>query len=142
VTSDQNKAILAAVFADTAAGKGGLFVDTLHDDVRWTIIGTTPWSKTYVGKTSVINDLLRPLGRQLGGTNIIRASRILPEGDYAVVEAAGHNVTASGQKYENQYCWVIRMLEGKMAELTEYADTQLIACVLQDPKVGKVKSAV
>jgi len=130
---EHDKAILAAVFADTANGNGLRFIDTLADDVRWTIIGTTAWSRTYVGKTSVINDLLRPLSRQLGGNNVIRPHRILTEGDFAVVEATGHNVTTTGQRYENRYCWVIRMRDGKMAELTEYADTQLIASALESP---------
>ncbi len=60
VTPTQNKTLLAAVFADTATGQGRLFLDTLAEDVRWTIMGTTAWSKTYLGKASVINDLLRP----------------------------------------------------------------------------------
>jgi ketosteroid isomerase-like protein len=50
-----------------------------------------------------------------------------------VVQATGHNTTIAGKPYENQYCWVIRMQDGKMSELTEYADTQLIASALQDP---------
>jgi ketosteroid isomerase-like protein len=133
MTRESNKAILASVFAETAVGNGRPFVEALADDVRWTIIGSTDWSKTYVGKASVINDLLRPLGRQLGGPSIIKAQRFIAEGDYVVVQASGHNVTASGRKYENSYCWVIRMQDGKMRELAEYADTQLIAAVLGPP---------
>jgi ketosteroid isomerase-like protein len=119
---DQNKAVLAAVFAETAKGNGRPFIDALAEDVQWTIIGTTPWSKTYVGKGSVINELLRPLGEQLGG---------------ASVQATGHNATVRGERYENTYCWIIRMHEGKMRELTEYADTQLIESVLRDPHSSK-----
>jgi uncharacterized protein len=133
MTPHENKAILAAVFAETAKGNGRLFLDALADDVRWTIIGSTAWSKTYVGKPSVINDLLRPLGRQLGGASIIKAHHFVAEGDAVTVQATGHNRTVSGKKYENSYCWVIRMREGKMCELTEYADTQLIASTLEAP---------
>lgn len=95
--------------------------------MRWTIIGSTPWSRTYEGKRPVLHELLRPLGRQLGGPSIIKANRFIAEGDHVVVQATGHNCMASGTPYENSYCWVIRMQEGKLAELTEYADTQLIA---------------
>ena len=120
MNTQDNKALLAAIFAETASGNGRPFVDALAEDVRWTIIGSTPWSRTYAGKASVINDLLRPLGRQFGGRNVIRAQRFIAEGDYVVVQATGHNVTTSGKPYENQYCWVIRMQDGKMAELVEY----------------------
>ena len=130
---EENKSVLAAVFAETAKGNGRPFIDALADDVQWTIIGTTPWSRTYVGKASVINDLLRPLGQQLGGASIITASKFIAEGDLVVVQATGNNVTVRGQRYENTYCWIIRMYEGKMRELTEYADTQLIESVLRDP---------
>jgi uncharacterized protein len=132
---EENKAALAAVFAETAKGNGRPFLEALADDVQWTIIGTTPWSKTYVGKESVINDLLRPLGQQLGGASIITASKFIAEGDLVVVQATGHNVTVRGHRYENTYCWIIRMHDGKMRELTEYADTQLIESVLRDPSV-------
>lgn len=140
MNSRTNKAAIAAIFAETARGNGRPFVDALAEDVRWTIIGTTAWSRTYVGRASVVNDLLRPLGRQLGGASIIRAHRLLAEEDYVVVQGTGHNRTISGKPYENQYCWVIRMKDGRMAEITEYADTQLIASALQDP-TGSATSA-
>lgn len=133
MTAQQNKSILAAIFDETAKGNGRPFVDALAEDVRWTIIGSTPWSKTYAGRASVMADLLRPLGRQLGGASIIRAHRFIAEGDHVVVQATGHNTTTSGQPYENQYCWVVRMRDGKMSEIIEYADTQLIATTLGAP---------
>ncbi len=136
-----NKTILAAIFAETARGNGRPFVEALADDVRWTIIGSTPWSRTYVGKPSVINELLRPLGRQLGGASIIKANHFIAEGDEVVVQGTGHNTTVSGKKYENSYCWVIRMRDGKMSELTEYADTQLIASALEDPRASSNSAA-
>jgi ketosteroid isomerase-like protein len=136
MNTEKNKSAIFAIFAETAKGNGRPFVDALAEDVRWTIIGSTPWSRTYVGKSSVINDLLRPLGRQLGGPSIIKAHHILVEDDYVAVQATGHNTTVSGKPYENRYCWVIRMQEGKMTELTEYADTQLIASALEDPKTS------
>jgi ketosteroid isomerase-like protein len=133
MTPQDNKATLAAVFAETAKGNGRPFLDALADDVQWTIIGSTAWSRTYVGKSSVINDLLRPLGRQLGGPSVIKATCLIAEGNHVVVQGTGHNQTASGKKYENTYCWVIRMRDGKMSELTEYADTQLMASALNAP---------
>ncbi|MEJ8840017.1 hypothetical protein [Ramlibacter sp. AN1133] len=41
MSMEHDRAILEAVFTDTANGDGRRFVDTLADDVRWTIIGTT-----------------------------------------------------------------------------------------------------
>lgn len=48
-----NRAFLQGVFAETAKGNGRPFIDALADDVRWTIIGQTAWSRTYEGKRAV-----------------------------------------------------------------------------------------
>ncbi|GII56583.1 hypothetical protein Pth03_49720 [Planotetraspora thailandica] len=71
-----NRAFLQGVFAETAKGNGRPFIDALADDVRWTIIGQTPWSRTYEGKRAVLDELLRPLSEQLGGRNVVSAERL------------------------------------------------------------------
>ncbi|WP_214409505.1 nuclear transport factor 2 family protein [Sphaerisporangium fuscum] len=128
-----NKAFLQGVFAETAKGNGRPFVDALADDVRWTIIGRTAWSRTYEGKRAVLDDLLRPLGEQLGGRNVVSAERFVADGDVVVVEARNHSVTSSGHDYPNRYCWIFVMRDGRIAEITEYTDTQLITEVLTPP---------
>src|SRR5690349_14713475 len=129
----ENKELLRHAFTEVAKGDGGPFLDLLADDVRWTIIGTTAWSGTYEGKRSVLEDLLRPLSRQLRGRNIIAAERFIAEDDLVVVEGRGRNSTVDGVRYHNQYCWVFRLVDGRVHELTEYSDTQLIATALQAP---------
>jgi uncharacterized protein len=39
----------------------------------------------------------------------------------------------SGKRYANTYCFVIRMAEGQLRELTEYMDTALVERVLEPP---------
>jgi ketosteroid isomerase-like protein len=128
-----NKALLQGIFAETAKGNGRPFVDALADDVRWTIIGQTAWSRTYQGKRAVLDELLRPLAEQLGGRNVVSAERFVADNDVVVVEGRNHSVTRSGRDYPNRYCWVFVIHHGKIAEVTEYTDTQLIAEVLAPP---------
>jgi uncharacterized protein len=128
-----NKAFLQGVFAETAKGNGRPFLDALADDVRWTIIGQTAWSRTYEGKRAVLQELLRPLAEQLGGRNLVSAERFVADGDVVVVEGRNHSITRSGRDYPNRYCWVLVMREGKIAQITEYTDTQLITEVLAPP---------
>ena len=61
--------VLEHAFRETAKGNGRPFVDMLADDVEWSIIGSTEWSETFRGKSSVIADLLRPLAEQIDGPN-------------------------------------------------------------------------
>ncbi|MFC5181234.1 nuclear transport factor 2 family protein [Actinomadura harenae] len=132
-----NKAILQGVFAETAKGNGRPFLDALADDVRWTIVGRTAWSRTYEGKRVVLDELLRPLSEQLGGRNVVSAGRFVAEGDVVVVEGRNHSTTSSGHAYPNRYCWIFVMRDGKVAEITEYTDTQLIAEVLAAPPASR-----
>jgi ketosteroid isomerase-like protein len=129
----ENKELLRDAFTEAAKGNSRPFIELLADDVRWTILGTTAWSKTYEGKQSVLDDLLRPLSKQLHGRNIIAAHRFTAEDDHVVVEARGRNSTVAGVRYHNQYCFVFRLADGRVRELTEYSDTQLIASALQAP---------
>ena len=41
--------------------------------------------------------------------------------------------TVSGQPYNNSYCLVIRMDDGKMKEMIEYFDSALVDRVLAPP---------
>jgi ketosteroid isomerase-like protein len=58
--------------------------------------------------------------------------RFIAEGDYVVVEARGSNTTKTGVPYNNAYCFVIWLSEGKLQEITEYMDTELVTAVLGD----------
>ncbi len=129
----ENKELLRHAFTEVAKGNSRPFVDLLDEDVRWTIIGTTAWSRTYAGKQSVLEDLLRPLAKQLRGRTIIAADRFIAEDDLVVVEGRGRNSTVDGVRYHNQYCWVFHLADGRVLELTEYTDTQLIATALRVP---------
>ena len=51
---NENKQLIQQVFAELGAGNAQPFTDVLADDVQWTIIGSTKWSKTFAGKAAVL----------------------------------------------------------------------------------------
>lgn len=128
-----NKQLMQRVFDELAAGNGQPFMDALADEARWTAIGTSPWSRTYEGKRAIVAELMRPLFSQFGDRYRARATRIVAEDDIVVVEAQGQVITKSGQSYNQTYCYVMRLADGRVQELTEYLDTDLVNRVLQDP---------
>jgi ketosteroid isomerase-like protein len=71
--------------------------------------------------------------RKAGRRSRTVAHRFIAEGDYVIVEARGDNVTKAGQRYDNEYCFVFRLSDGKISEVKEYSDTALIDAVLGDP---------
>lgn len=125
-----NKQLLQQIFAELANGNGRPLVESLADDVRWTIGGTTTWSRTYEGKQAVLDELLRPLRERMNGPIKTTAHRFLADEDCVVVEARGEATTKAGRAYNNTYCWVFRVDGGKIREITEYLDTALVESAL------------
>lgn len=133
----ENTRLMQRIFAGLAEGDGRPLTESLADDFRWTIIGTTKWSGTYEGKQTVLNELLRPLTAQFSDTYTNTPQRFIAAGDYVVVECRGRVTTTEGKPYHNTYCWVCHIKDGKLRELTEYCDTDLIARTLGEP--GDIK---
>jgi uncharacterized protein len=133
-SASQNKQLMQTAFEGLAKGNGKPFVSALADDVRWTIIGSTAWSGTWSGKTAVRTELLDPLFAQFAGPYTARAVRLIAEGNHVVIESRGDVTTKAGKRYRNSYCYVCRIAGGKVRELTEYCDTQLLTEALAPPE--------
>lgn len=125
-----NKEIVTAIFAETAKGNGRPFGEAMADDMVYRTIGTGAWSGTFTGKETIVREIFAKLRERLEGPNTCVPSRILADGDYVVVQANGHNQTKDGKPYRNDYCFVIRMENGKMAEMEEYCDTELVTSAI------------
>jgi len=122
----ENKQLMERIFAELSQGNSRPFVEHLADDVRWTVMGTTPWSKTYHGKQSVLTDLLGQLRTRLADRYRATAQRFIAEGDLVVVQARGNSTTTTGIPYNNEYCFIYRIADGRIHEVTEYLDTELL----------------
>lgn len=128
--TEDNRQLLQRIFEGLAAGDSRLLVESLAEDFRWTVTGTTRWSGTYAGKQAVLEELLAPLRGKIVDRVRTIPRRFIADGDFVVVEAQGRNVTRSGPAYDNRYCFVFRVADGKLAEVTEYMDTELVSAVL------------
>ena len=129
MSAAENKKLMQHIFVELSKGNGNPFIESMADDISWTVTGTTKWSKTYHGKQAVLTELLGPLFSQFADQYTNTAHRFIAEDDYVVVECRGHVTTKAGTPYNNTYCWVCRIAEGKLQELTEYMDTALVTAV-------------
>ena len=130
MTAADNKNLMQHVFAELEGGEPAPFIGILGDDVRWTISGTTSWSRTYEGKAAVLDELLGPLRTRLTTMIKVTVTRILADEDSVVVEARGEATTKGGKPYNNSYCWIFQLHGGKVRAITEYLDTELVASAL------------
>ena len=59
--------------------------------------------------------------------NFWGAADLIAEGDYVVLQTHGQGrKTKLGNEYNNTYCIVYKIADGKVQEVTEYCDTELI----------------
>jgi uncharacterized protein len=126
-----NKQLLRHVYAEVSKGNAQPLLDSLADDVQWTIIGSTALSGTSRGKQEVIDKLLKPLRARLAdGPIMFQPERFIAEGEYVVMQAQGRATALSGKPYNNTYCIVCRIVDGKVKEMVDYIDTELITSAL------------
>ncbi len=133
MTAAENKALIQTIFEARSRRDPAPFIAAMADDFVWRITGSTSWSGEYVGKAEVRERLFRLLYAQFTAPTHITATRILADGDYVVAECKGDATTLTGERYANTYCFVMRLADGKLKELTEYMDTALVDRVLKPP---------
>ena len=124
-----NKQVVLDFYEAGARGDMDACFALLADDVTWTNIGTTKFSGTYSGKQALVEQLLGPLFGQLKAGISSQIERLTAEGDIVVAQTQGTAETHDGTPYNNTYCQVIRIRDGKIAEVKEYFDTALVDTV-------------
>ena len=130
MSAEANKKLVQQVYTDSANRSGTTFADNLADDASWVVTGQYSWSRTFTGKEAILNDLHGHVRTRLRDRTRTVAHRFIAEDDYVVVEARGDNVTKAGLRYDNQYCMVWRIENGKIKLIKEYCDSALVERVL------------
>jgi uncharacterized protein len=136
-----NKKLIEEIFAaagnpDPAVRDRSLFTASLADDAKWVVTGQYSWSRTFTGKQSILNDLHGHVRSLLVDRARTVAHRFIADSDHVVVEAKGNNLTKTGVRYDNDYCLVFQLENGKIKEVREYCDS-----VLTEKALGRFPEA-
>ena len=92
--------------------------------------GQYSWSNEFKGREAIQNGLMGHFRSFFAERPRSVAFNFIAEGDYVVVEARGDNVTKAALRYDNQYCMVWRIEQGRIKEIKEYCDSTLVERVL------------
>lgn len=123
---NDGKKLVMNVMAALADGDDRPFLDAMHHDMKWTWMGSGGLSRTFDGKESILHELWKSVKTDIAQPFRVTATLILTEGEHVVVEGVGNNKTPDGKEYNNRYCWVMKISGGKIVELREYMDTDLV----------------
>jgi ketosteroid isomerase-like protein len=130
MTPAENKQLVKRIYSEVSNGNPKPLYEHMAEDISWTIIGSTPLSGTFTGVEQVSGKLFAGLRARLEGPVQFSFDRLVAEDDIVVLEAHGNATTKHGRPYQNRYCIVIRLAEGKLCEITDYVDTELVTDVL------------
>ena len=97
--------------------------ELLHTDCIWRIPGLA----THDGKQAIMDELILPFGQGMESVGVMELTHTIAEGDYVVAEGFARNrKTRSGIDYNNTYCTIFEIREGKIHAVSEYCDTALV----------------
>ena len=122
----ENKELVRGFFDDLSRGNVQGALNRMAEDLRFTLIGTTKLSGVYQSRKDFVDRIMAPLGAQLEGALTITIDNLIADGDFVVVQSHGKSMTRKGVAYNNTYCQVFRIGDGKIREATEYLDTELV----------------
>ena len=127
----ENKALIQRIFTDSENRAGSSLLDLMAEDVCWTITGHGSWARTFEGRDAVVNGLLAYVRSLFRDRLRTKAFNFIADGDFVVVEAKGDgNFTHQDQRYDNEYCLVFRLENGRIKHIKEYLDSLLVEKVL------------
>jgi ketosteroid isomerase-like protein len=129
MSSVENKKLIRDAFTAWADGDGMAFFNLLADHATWTVIGNCPISGTYVGRQRLVAEALTPQREKLAGPPTPTVLNLLAEGNTVVIQWVGEGTTKTGRPYNNSYCYVVQMEDGKITRGTAYLDTELVSSI-------------
>jgi uncharacterized protein len=119
--SDDNKALVLSWFEMLVAGDAAAAVGLIADDFEHFLPGTMPASgwhdkAGFLGSADMI-------GGATTGPMTFRIGDVVAEGDRVWFEAENEAALVSGGLYTNTFVMAVRVRDGKIVELKEFADT-------------------
>lgn len=82
------------------------------------------------GEREVAEEAMARLRARLATPVVFTFERFMADGDYVVLQARGRATAVTGLPCNNTYCIVARIVDGRILEMTDYIDTELITRAL------------
>ena len=125
--ASENKALVRKAYEGVSLSDT-VFMDCLSEDVTWTFFGTHRFSGTFKGKQDIQERLLAPIGDVVESFKF-HVDNLVAEGDQVVVEGRGEAPTKDGRAYNNTYCIVVTVRDGKISRIREHLDSELVTSI-------------
>lgn len=129
-TPAENRQAVRDAFSHWEHGDSRPFFDLVADDVSWTVIGSTAISGTFEGKRAFLAEAAGKLTGRFATPLVANVIDVSADGDKVFLQWEGSATSTTGQPYNQTYCWVLTMKEGRVAVAVAYLDTELVTNVI------------
>ena len=124
MTAEEKKTLVVSTW--TAFGKGDIKAAfaNMDDNVSWLVPGNAPGvSGVKKGKEEILK-FMSGVGDVFPEGIKSEIRRTYCDGDTVIVELTNRGKVKNGKQYENEYCFVFELENGKVRRIREYVDTQ------------------
>ena len=125
MSTAENKQLITEAFAAWGRGENGAVFKLMSDDLRWTIIGKSPVSGVFNSKKEFLA-VAKAMTEELTAPLRVHVRDIIAEDDRVAVLWEGHSAGRNGTAYDQSYCWVLKLDNGRIREGYVYLDTALL----------------
>ncbi len=125
-TSQESGRIVRGALEAFNGGNTETFLSHFSDEMRFWMVGSHGFSGPVEGKSAFV-ELVGRVAAGLSEMITLDIQNFLPAGQWVVVESLGKAKMLSGERYDNQYCMLWRVVDGKIVEFKEYNDSQMVA---------------
>ena len=127
---EANRRLVEKWYHALAAGDFETIFDLHHEDVVYNMVGNTPVSGRIYGKDACCNGMImQKLLQKLvpGQFQFAKEWHIVAaEGDRVVGLMKGGGPTVDGHQYDQTYCEIFTIRDGKIVEMHNFLDTVLV----------------
>lgn len=122
--TETNRAIVQAAFDGWRTGQGSPF-DLLLPEAEWTIVGSSPLSKTYRSKKQFLDEVIMPFNARVKSPLVPTVRGLYADADTVIIFFDGVTTALDGLPYRNTYTWYFTMKAGKVVKATAFFDTRV-----------------
>lgn len=117
----------------TAAGWSENFLAALDDGLIFTASGTSPVAGRYVGKRVYQEKVLKRFDERLESWPKPIVDNMIVDGDSACVQFHSEGgLGKNGADFNMHYCWVMKLRDQKIVEITGYYDSAKMFALFKD----------
>jgi uncharacterized protein (TIGR02246 family) len=122
--ADDPRTVLTNYLDALAAGDVERIAESFAPDATWSLHGSLPLAGERRGREAIMQFLLAAGSLYQPGTQRFSFGEITTERDRAVLEWNVQGIgAATGRPYDNDYCGVFVIRDGRIAAVREYLDT-------------------